>query len=155
MLIGQLLRDSVDFALSGSNVTCNFEIPDDLRAVEVDEGQINQAIQNLVINARQAMPEGGVLKLKAENYTVTVKDNLPLLDGRYVKITVEDHGVGIPKEFLSKIFDPYFTTKEIGSGLGLATTHSIIKRHGGNIYVESETGVGTIFNIYLPVPIHD
>ena len=155
MLIGQLLRDSADFALSGSNVTCDFKIPDDLWAVEIDEGQINQAIQNLVINADQAMPEGGVLKLKAENYTVTEKDNLPLLDGRYVKITVEDHGVGIPKELLSKIFDPYFTTKEIGSGLGLATTYSIIKRHGGNISVESKTEVGTTFNIHLPVSIQD
>jgi signal transduction histidine kinase len=155
MFIGQLLCDSVDFALSGSNVKCTFSIPDDLWAVEVDEGQMNQAIQNLVINAQQAMPEGGVLKLTAENCTVPGKDNLPLLDGRYVKVTVDDQGPGIPKELLPKIFDPYFTTKEMGSGLGLATTYSIIKKHGGYISVESETGVGTIFNIYLPVSIQD
>ncbi len=159
MFIGQLLCDSVDFALSGSNVKCKFSIPDDLWAVEVDEGQMNQAIQNMVINAKQAMPEGGAISLNAENIVMDKRQRTAayrgLKEGKYLKISIEDHGLGIQKEHLAKIFDPYFTTKEIGGGLGLATTYSIIKKHGGYISVESETGVGTTFNIHLPVSIQD
>jgi CheY-like chemotaxis protein len=96
------------------------------------------------------MPEGGNIKIRAENINVVEKDSLPLLEGSYVKITVEDHGTGISQEHLQRIFDPYFTTKQDGSGLGLATAYSIVKRHDGHITVESETGFGTTFHIYLP-----
>lgn len=149
--IAKLLEDSVKFALMGSNVRCEFSISDDLWPVEVDEGQINQAINNLIINANQAMPEGGVIKLIAENITIGAENTNPLIkDGKYIRISVEDHGPGIPKEHISRIYEPYFTTKGKGSGLGLATTYSIIKKHNGYITVESEVGVGTTFYIYLP-----
>ncbi|HDY88866.1 MAG TPA: response regulator, partial [bacterium] len=122
----------------------------DLWTTEVDKGQISQVIGNLVINAQQAMPDGETINIKAENVNVTPKDNLPLQGGNYIKISVGDKGIGIPAEQLTKIFDPYFTTKQKGSGLGLATTYSIIHRHDGHITVKSEIGIGTTFHIYLP-----
>jgi CheY-like chemotaxis protein/anti-sigma regulatory factor (Ser/Thr protein kinase) len=148
--ISELVRESAIFALRGSDVKCDFSVPDDLWAVEVDEGQISQAIQNLIINADQAMPEGGTIHASCKNVTICEDDIKILKDGRYVMISIKDHGVGIPEENLEKIFDPYFTTKERGSGLGLATTYSIIKKNGGHITVESEVGVETTFHIYLP-----
>jgi len=148
--IGDLLNQMVIFALRGSDVKCEFSIPDGLWTVEVDAGQINQVINNLVINADQSMPEGGIISVKAENMIVRKADALPLKDGEYVKITIQDQGIGIPKEHLQRIFDPYFTTKQKGSGLGLATSYSIIKNHDGCIAVESEVGVGTTFCCYLP-----
>jgi len=150
VLIHELIKDSISFALSGSNVHCEFSLPGDLWPVKVDKGQIGQAINNLAINADQAMPAGGTIKVKAENTKISEENNLPLKTGEYVKITIEDQGVGIPKEHLPKIFDPYFTTKQKGSGLGLATAYSIIKRHDGYINAESELGAGTRFFIYLP-----
>ena len=152
--IAELIKDSAGFALRGSNVKCEFFIPDDIWQVEVDKGQMNRVINNLIINADQAMPEGGIIKVRAENMTVgsaCVEHVIPLKDGEYVKIEIEDEGVGIPKEHRSKIFDPYFSTKQKGSGLGLATTYSIIQKHNGYITVESELGVRTTFYIYLPV----
>ncbi len=148
--IGSLLKDSADFALSGSNVRCELSISDDLWPVEVDEGQIGQAINNLIINADQAMPEGGVIKMHAENVTVGTEDALPLEEGVFVKVSIEDQGIGIPEEHLQKIFDPYFTTRQGSSGLGLTTSFSIIQKHNGHITVESQLEVGTIFHIYLP-----
>ena len=148
--IAELIRDSADFALRGSNVKCEFSIPDDIWPGEVDKGQMSQVINNLIINADQAMSEGGIIKVRAENVTVGAEHNLPLADGKYVKIEIEDEGIGIPKEHLPKIFDPYFSTKQKGSGLGLATSYSIIQRHAGYITAESELGVGTTFYIYLP-----
>ncbi len=118
--------------------------------MEVDEGQIGQVLNNLVINAVHAMPQGGVLHIQAENVKVTSEQALPLNDGDYVKITVRDQGVGIPENILPRIFDPYFTTKHKGSGLGLATCYSIIKNHGGFITAESKVGVGTTVYTYLP-----
>jgi PAS domain S-box-containing protein len=148
--IRELLKDSVSFILRGSNVKCEFFLPDDLWSVELDEGQMNQVINNLVINAQQAMPEGGVMNVRAENMAVGKGHGLPLKEGKYVKIAIEDQGTGISKEHLSRIFDPYFTTKQKGSGLGLTTAYSIIKNHDGYISVESRLGEGTCFNIYLP-----
>jgi len=148
--ISELLRDSASFALSGSNVRCEFSIPDDLWRIEVDEGQIAQAISNLIINASQAMPGGGVINLLAENIVVDEKQGIPLNNGGYVKISVTDHGIGIPKEHFQQIFDPYYTTKRGGSGLGLAIAYSIVKRHNGYIDVKSIPGKETTFSIYLP-----
>ena len=148
--ISELLRDSAGFALSGSNVRCEFSIPDDLWRIEVDEGQIAQAISNLIINASQAMPGGGVINLLAENIVVDERQGIPLNNGGYVKISVTDHGIGIPKEHFQQIFDPYYTTKRGGSGLGLAIAYSIVKRHNGYIDVKSIPGKETTFSIYLP-----
>jgi signal transduction histidine kinase/ActR/RegA family two-component response regulator len=147
--IRELITEAAGFALRGSRVRHNFSFPDDLWLVDVDEGQITQVIHNLVINADHAMPAGGTVTIRCENSTVT-EPALPLRRGDYVKIIVQDRGVGIAKDHLPKIFDPYFTTKQKGSGLGLATAYSIIKKHGGYIAVESELGAGTTFSIHLP-----
>jgi PAS domain S-box-containing protein len=148
--IKDVIENAVSFALRGSNVRCHFYIPDGLCPVDIDEGQISQALNNLVINADQAMPEGGIIEVRAENVVVTRRDGLPLPLGDYMKLSIKDHGVGIAEAYVEKIFDPYFTTKEKGSGLGLATTYSIIKKHNGYIDVESTPGVGTTFCVWLP-----
>jgi PAS domain S-box-containing protein len=145
-----LLRESALFATSGSPVRCEFSLADDLWPVEVDPGQIGQVIQNLAINAVQAMPEGGDMQILAENVMPRAEEGLPLKPGRYVKITVQDQGMGIPANYLPRVFDPYFTTKQTGSGLGLATAFSIIKNHDGHIAVDSQIGRGTRVSIYLP-----
>ena len=146
-----LVKESAIFALRGSKVGHDFQIPDHLWAVEVDEGQISQVIGNLVINAEQAMPEGGLLTFRAENVEVNAANPIPdLSDGDYVRVAAEDEGVGIPLEDLPRLFDPYFTTKPKGNGLGLASVFSIVKRHGGHISVQSEVGKGSTFTFYLP-----
>ncbi len=148
--VAELIKDSVCFALRGSNVKCKVSIAEDLRPVEIDEAQFSQVIDNLVINAQQAMPDGGTVEVSAENVTVRPEDLLPVKEGDFIKLSIKDHGVGIPRKNMQKIFDPYFTTKEKGTGLGLSTTYSIIKKHDGFITVESEPGKGTTFHIYLP-----
>jgi len=148
--ITELVKDAAGFALRGSPSRCEFSIPEDLWPVEVDEGQMTQVINNLVINAHQAMPGGGMVRASCENVLVTRYNGLPLADGKYVKITVEDRGAGISKEHLNKIFDPFFTTKQKGSGLGLATSYAIVKKHEGHIAVESVPGAGAAFSVYLP-----
>jgi signal transduction histidine kinase/DNA-binding response OmpR family regulator len=148
--VAELLRETTDFALRGSNVRCELHLPEDLWAVSIDEGQMSQALNNLIINADQAMPAGGVITIEVSNEVVTGKETLPLRPGRYVRLAVTDQGVGIPKEHMLRVFDPYFTTKEGGSGLGLASTYSIVKKHDGHISVLSEPGRGTTFLIHLP-----
>jgi PAS domain S-box-containing protein len=148
--IVDLIKESAGFVLRGSHVKCDFILEDKIWPVEVDEGQMSQVIQNLVINADQAMPDGGTISVRVENNVVGSEDSLPLREGRYVKIMINDHGIGIPDEYREKIFDPFFTTKQKGSGLGLSTAYSIIKKHDGYITVESEIGSGTTFFIYLP-----
>lgn len=148
--VARVLNDSVIFALSGSNIRCVLSIPDDLWCAEVDPGQVDQAFSNILINARQAMPDGGIVEVRAENMTIELEGALPLKQGTYLKIAIQDHGVGIPAANLHQIFDPYFTTKQRGSGLGLATSYSIIKTHDGHISVESSPGAGSTFCIYLP-----
>lgn len=149
--LAELLHDSISFTLRGSKSKFNLLVAEDLRMIEADSGQINQVISNLVINADQAMFTGGTITIKAENYDIADKDVfLPLPPGIYVKITITDEGVGIPREILPQIFDPYFTTKHDGSGLGLASVYSIINHHDGFISVDSKAGTGTTFTIYLP-----
>jgi PAS domain S-box-containing protein len=148
--ISELLHDVTSFSLKGSDHLCEFHIADDLWAAEIDSGQVSQVISNIVINAKQSMPERGVIKVSADNIAVDKENNLPIPDGNYVKISIQDQGTGIPEEHIRKIFDPFFTTKEGGTGLGLSTSYSIIKNHQGYINVESDMGVGTTFDIYLP-----
>ncbi|MFO8057084.1 MAG: PAS domain S-box protein [bacterium] len=148
MSLRQMLRETSLFALRGSNVDCEFEFPENLWPVEADQGQISQVIHNLVINADQAMPEGGTVHVKAEN--LMLKEHTSLPPGAYALIKIKDNGVGIPPDYQEKIFDPFFTTKEKGSGLGLATSFSIIRQHDGHIEVSSEPGQGTTFTLYLP-----
>ena len=149
--IARLIRDSAGFALRGANVRAEPAMADDLWPVEVDKAQMSQVISNLVMNAKEAMPQGGVVQVRAENVTVDAEHPLPpLVAGRYVRIVVKDHGPGIPPEDLHRVFDPYFTTKPGGSGLGLAIAHSIVTRHQGHIAVESQPGVGTTFAVHLP-----
>lgn len=148
--VKELIRDSTVFALRGSNVRCHFYMTDELWSVDVDEGQISQVINNVIINADQAMPEGGIITVKAENVVIGADQKIPLKPGSYIKITITDQGVGIPQQYLQKVFDPYFTTKQKGSGLGLATSYSIVKRHSGHIDVESTAGEGTTVSIWLP-----
>ena len=152
ILLEPLIKESVLFALRGSSVQVNFNISEDIFPTDVDEGMIGQAINNLIINAVQAMPDGGSIDVAVDNIILenkTTIEGLQLEKGSYVKITIKDHGIGISNEHIDKIFDPYFTTKEKRTGLGLATTFSIIQKHGGHITVNSELGIGTIFNIYL------
>ncbi len=148
--IEEVLREAVGFALRGSNVECEFSISDDLRLVEIDVGQISQVLNNLIMNADQALPEGGTIHVVADNVVVGSEDSNPLSQGEYVRIAIRDTGVGIPQEYLQKIFDPYFTTKPNGSGLGLAVSYSIVQKHDGHIGVETEVGKGTVFYVYLP-----
>jgi len=152
------LRDLIihfdDLSLSDPNFICEFFLPDDLWPVEMDELQVRQVLHNLVVNAREAMPEGGTITIHAENVNVTARDGFALNKGTYVKLRVEDNGIGIPQENLKKIFDPYFTTKPVetvrGMGLGLAICYSIVKNHNGCITVESKQGLGSTFFVYLP-----
>ncbi|MCP5002805.1 MAG: response regulator [Planctomycetes bacterium] len=145
-----LMRDSARFSIGGTDIRCEFNIPNEPFSVEVDTEQIGLAINNLMINAVQALPEGGNIKVMVENVILGPGNILPLPEGKYVKATVEDYGIGISAEHMQKVFDPYFTTKDINSGLGLSTTYSIIKRHGGYITVVSKKGVGATFSLYLP-----
>ena len=148
--LANIIKESASFIASGSGARCDFSIADNLLMIEADEGQIGQVMHNLVLNAMQSMKEVGVVKITAENRLVVPSDKLPVKDGRYVRITVADTGSGISPENTARIFDPYFTTKEDGSGLGLATVYSIIRNHQGYITFESEAGRGTTFTIYLP-----
>lgn len=147
----EMVKDSAEFVLRGSNSRCEFELSPETLPSEVDLGQISQVIQNIVINADQAMPAGGIITIRTENVTITEQQKgLPLRPGRYVKISISDNGPGIPPEVQERIFEPYFTTKEKGSGLGLTTSAAIVRKHDGHLALESKVGAGTSFHIYLP-----
>ncbi|MGH7851288.1 MAG: response regulator [Thermodesulfobacteriota bacterium] len=150
MSLEKVIRETANFTMSGSNIDFKFVVANNLWSVEIDEGQISQVISNMLINAAQAMTNEGKITIKIENAEAKKEKGIPLEDGKYVKTTITDEGIGIPKEYLSRIFDPYFTTKQTGTGLGLSTSYSIIKKHGGYITVESELHVGTKFVVYLP-----
>lgn len=153
--IQPVLKETVQFAISGSNVSCNFDLSDDLWACNFDRNQVEQVFDNLVINARQSMPAGGTIRVSAQNISFAKDEHPSLPAGHYIKISIHDDGGGISKETLPHIFDPYFTTKSKGTGLGLSTSYSIISRHNGSIDVESEKGKGTVFHIYLPASRND
>ncbi|MBI5570859.1 MAG: PAS domain S-box protein [Desulfomonile tiedjei] len=150
VLVDKLAKGCCEFALTGSNVRCQFDFPEDLWPVEADEGQIGQVFSNLAINANQAMEKGGVIHVRGENVALSNGHGLPLVAGTYVRISFTDQGCGIPSDNLGKIFDPYYTTKADGNGLGLASSYSIIKRHKGVIRVESKLNEGSTFHVYLP-----
>ena len=140
----------MQFALRGANSTSDLACAENLWPAEVDHAQLTQVVNNLVLNAAQAMPKGGTVTVRAANTTLDLRQDIPLKPGRYVQITIGDHGRGIAEKDLPRIFDPYFTTKVKGSGMGLTTAYSIVRKHGGYIGVASQVGVGTTFTIYLP-----
>ena len=147
---GRVVRDSAMLSVHGTPVRCEFDIAEDLWTTDADAGQIGQAIGNLVINSVQAMPDGGTVRIRGANVIVGQGELAYVKPGPYVKIEVADTGVGIPGRNMKRIFDPYFTTRENGSGLGLTTSYHIMKSHGGNLFVESEQGAGTTASLYLP-----
>jgi PAS domain S-box-containing protein len=144
------IEETAQFALSGSNSVCQFSLADDLWPCNIDKNQIGQVIDNIVINAQQAMASGGTIEISAENTSFEENEHPPLSKGDYVKVSIKDFGVGIPKDIMPRIFDPFYTTKIKGHGLGLTTSYSIILRHGGCIDAESEQGKGSTFHVYLP-----
>ncbi len=151
--LGPLLRENTQFVLAGSNVSCVFAIADDLPPVDIDEGQIVQVVCNLVINAKQAMPEGGSIRVQARRLFSCEPLPPALPPGVYVLAEVVDHGTGIPENILPHIFDPFFSTKETGHGLGLSMCRSIVEKHGGCLTVASSPGEGSTFSFYLPVAV--
>jgi PAS domain S-box-containing protein len=148
--LNDVIKDIAKLVLRGSASVYHFNLSEDLLRTEADEGQLSQVISNLLINAGQAMPEGGIIQIETKNETIDEVKPFPLPSGAYVSIKITDQGIGIPEKHLSKIFDPFFTTKQKGSGLGLTTSFSIISKHGGHIWVESIVGEGATFTIFLP-----
>jgi len=148
--VADMICESTDFVLHGSSVSCQYDIADNLWLVNVDNNQIGQVIQNIVINAKLAMPDGGMVNISGQNTTDVLVDEEIKASGRFVKISIEDTGLGMSEEVMASIFDPYFTTRETGSGLGLAVSYSIMAKHGGYIFVRSQVGEGSCFTLYLP-----
>ncbi len=144
------LKETANFALSGSNISYAIEVDSDIWHAEYDKNQLAQVVDNVLINAQQAMPAGGRVHIAAGNVTLRTREHGALPPGEYVRISITDKGMGIPKDIQSRIFDPFFSTKQKGSGLGLATSYSIMSRHNGSIEVESELGHGSTFHLYLP-----
>ena len=145
-----LVREVTEFVLRGTGVGCEFRFAPDLLPAHVDKGQISQVVQNIVINALQSMPQGGFVHIGADNEFIEPGASRLLAPGRYLRVSIADNGNGIPAENLPRIFDPYFTTKRTGNGIGLATVYSIVRKHGGLISVESTVGTGTTFILHLP-----
>ena len=152
--VAPLIKETTLDTLRGSSVSCTFSLSGDLFAVEIDEGQMKQVFRNIILNAAEAMPGGGMLQVDAQNIILAESDNPLLKNGAHIRISIKDQGIGIPEENLGKIFDPYFTTKPMGAqkglGLGLAICQAIIKKHDGFITVESKVRAGTTVHIYLP-----
>jgi len=151
--VEEIIREIVNFDLSGSNVKVQYNLSDGLWMADVDEGLVSQVFSNLVTNARQAMPQGGLITLSADNCELDEENTFNVAPGKYLKFSISDEGEGINQEHLRSIFDPYFTTKKSGNGLGLATVYSIIEKHQGAIFVESRQGEGTEFTFFLPAAV--
>jgi len=147
--MGELLEHSAEFSLYGSNLRADFDVAVDLWKAEVDAGQIEQVVNALMLNAREAMPQGGTVRVRARNVVFEEETSAPLPSGRYVKVTIADRGPGIPEELRTKIFDPYFTTKATGTGLGLAISYSVVRKHGGLLVLETSSAEGAVFAFYL------
>jgi signal transduction histidine kinase/ActR/RegA family two-component response regulator len=145
----RLIEDAVGLSRAGANVSIDLAIENGLWSADIDASQITHALHNILINARQAMPEGGLVEVRAGNFPADAGSPF-LSPGQYVRITVRDYGCGIPPDILPRVFDPYFTTKQTGAGLGLAAAYAIVAKHGGHIAVQSKVGEGTTFCIYLP-----
>jgi PAS domain S-box-containing protein len=148
--LSALVRETCLFSLHGSNVSCTFSLPADLWHCNIDRNQVAQVIQNLMINAIQAMPMGGTIEVSADNAMLAERQSPTLQPGRYVRLSIRDHGIGMSEEMLPRVFDPFFTTKTQGHGLGLAISYSIVTRHEGAISVQSTLGKGTTFHVHLP-----
>ena len=153
--ISGVLGHAAEFSLYGSNLRADIDIPVDLWKSEVDPGQIEQVVNALLLNAREAMPNGGTVRISAHNVVLEEKAGTPLPAGRYIKVMIADRGEGIPEELATKIFDPYFTNKPTGSGLGLSISYSIVKKHGGILHLENSSREGSTFTFYLPATDRD
>lgn len=153
--LNALVKEALENALAGSGITARFSISDSLNRVEADEGQIRQVINNIAVNSREAMPRGGTLKVSIDRALIGEDGSIPLDSGNYVRISFEDEGCGMTEDVLPRIFDPYFTTKVMGSqkgmGLGLAVVYSIARKHNGAVTAESVPGKGTTVHVYLPL----
>jgi nitrogen-specific signal transduction histidine kinase/ActR/RegA family two-component response regulator len=152
--IGELLERSAEFALYGSNLRADFDLAVDLWKAEVDAGQIEQVVNALMLNAREAMPKGGTVRVRARNVVLEENANALLSAGRYIKVSITDRGTGIADELRTKIFDPYFTTKPTATGLGLAISYSVVKKHGGLLLLENSSAEGSVFVFYLRATEH-
>ncbi|MBC7962642.1 MAG: ATP-binding protein, partial [Steroidobacteraceae bacterium] len=154
-----LLEDAAEAVFKDSNILHSLSAADDILPAAADPRQIRQVFDNLLTNAQEALPDGGTVSIDIKNCAVNGNSGLPLASGRYVSITIQDDGQGIPEENLSKIFDPYFSTKDTysqrGMGLGLSICHAILKRHSGHITVESKSGIGTRVTVYLPASVEE
>ncbi len=148
--LGDVVREHADAALRGLNVAVDFKIAPDLCEADIDERQIGQVINAIVVNSAEAIQGAGAVRITAENVELSDGELLPLAGGRYARISVADQGMGIPRDIINKVFDPYFTTKQNGRGLGLTIAYAIIRNHDGHIRVECDSGKGTVFHIYLP-----
>ncbi|MBD3419423.1 MAG: response regulator [Chitinivibrionales bacterium] len=148
--ISRVLEQSQQLSLSGSSIDYSINIAPEVSTIEADDNQLCQVFNNVMINARQAMPSGGKLQVSVENCTVKTGEIHGLESGEFLKIAIKDDGVGIPDTLISKIFDPFFTTKDTGSGLGMSTSYSIVRKHDGVILIDSQVGAGTTVTIYLP-----
>jgi PAS domain S-box-containing protein len=151
--MGDLLADVTAFVLRGTSVRLSLDVSSDLMSVAVDRSQISQVIENLVVNAQQAMPDGGVLRITACNFDVDERMGLQLTAGRYVRLSFEDDGPGIAPADLPRVFDPFFSTKPGGTGLGLSIVHSVVRRHGGTVVARSTANSGACFDVYLPATV--
>ena len=147
--VSQLIEEAAEFSLYGSNLRADLDLANDLWKAEVDAGQIEQVMNALMLNAREAMPHGGTVRINARNLELGENNAVHLPPGRYLKIIVSDAGPGVPEELMTKIFDPYFTTKPAASGLGLAISYSVVKKHGGLLCLESSSPEGATFAFYL------
>lgn len=148
--LAPVIEEAVSFALRGATVKCSMTVESGLWLVDADAGQMSQMLNNLLINAHQAMPDGGTIRIDAANVELGPSDVPTLESGKYVRIEVRDEGTGIPPENLARIFDPFFTTKKTGTGLGLASVFSIVRNHGGAVSADSTLGAGTLITVYLP-----